>query len=104
MPARSTVHECAVPSCPYPGRNQVGIRDRVAHSGASPFPNKRRTDALWSVESSIFLCDHHALQGGVIRLTFEPNASQEIIVESECGGVELEARSKQIRQPLEEAA
>jgi hypothetical protein len=76
----------------------------VAHSGASPFPNKRRTDALWSVESAIFLCDQHSLAGGRVRLTFEPADSQEIVVEAECCGKALDSREKPIRQPLHEAA
>jgi hypothetical protein len=104
MPARSLTHDCAIPGCPHPGRNQLGVRDRVAHSGASPFPNKKRTDALWSLETPMFLCDDHALMGGVVRLTFEPNTSQEIVVESSCCGTEFEARSKSINQPLSEAA
>jgi hypothetical protein len=52
----------------------------------------------------MFLCDEHALMGGVVRLNFEPNNSQEIIVESSCCGVDFGARSKSINQPLSEAA
>jgi hypothetical protein len=104
MPARAMTHSCAIPGCPKPGRNQLGLRNRVAHSGASPFPNKRRTDALWSVESSIFLCDQHSLAGGVVRLTFEPANTREIVLEAICGGDPVEPRSKEIRQPLDEAA
>ena len=104
MPARSIDHRCAVPGCPVPGRNQLGLRNRVAHSGASPFANKRRTDALWSVESDIFLCDQHSLAGGHVRLTFEPTTTQAIVIDADCGGIHVGSRVKAIRQPLDEAA
>jgi hypothetical protein len=104
MPARGATHECLVPGCPLPGHNQLGVRCRVAHSGASPFPNKRRTDAIWSVESAGYLCDQHALAGGRMRLTFEPDGSQEASITAASGEHVVEERSKPIRQPLEEAA
>jgi len=104
MPARAVEHSCAVPNCVRPGRNQIGVRCRVAHSGASPFPNKRRTDAFWSLESPMYLCDEHSLAGGRVQLAFEPAGTHEIVVESECLGAIYEDRAKPIRQPLEEAA
>jgi hypothetical protein len=104
MPARALHHDCLVPGCPYPGRNQLGVRCRVAHSGASPFPNKGRTDAMFSVESAGFLCDHHALAGGLMHLTFEPDDSHAATLSASSGLNATEARTKPIKQPMEEAA
>ena len=97
-------HDCLIPGCPYPGRNQLGVRCRVAHSGESPFPEKRRTDALFSVESAGYLCDRHALAGGTMSLTFTPNGSQETAIVALSGECVSEERTKPIRQPLIEAA
>jgi hypothetical protein len=104
MPARAADHDCLVPDCPHPGRNQIGVRCRVAHSGESPFPEKRRTDAIFSVESAGFLCDAHALAGGRMHLIFEPDASQQAALGIECQSAVLEERVKPIRQPLAEVA
>src|ERR1051326_7315578 len=104
MPSKSIPHECIVPDCAQLGRNQLGVRCRVAHSGASPFPHKRRTDAIWSLESAAYLCDYHSLAGGSLVLTFEPDGSQEARLEAASGGNVVEARTKPIRQPLEEVA
>ena len=104
VPHRSLDHSCLVPGCPHPGRNQLGVRCRVAHSGASPFPEKRRTDAIFSVESAGFLCDFHALSGGSMKLTFEPDELQEATLGAACRENVVEERTKPIRQPLEEAA
>ena len=104
MPRLDAVHDCVIPGCPYPGRNQLGIRCRVAHSGASPFPEKRRTDAIFSLESAGFLCDQHSLRGGRMTLTFEPNDSQEVSMIAISGENVTDERTKPIRQPLVEAA
>ena len=101
---RETMHDCLVLGCPLPGRQQIGLRARVAHSGASPFRNKRRTDAIISLESAGFLCDQHSLAGGHFEVTFTPNRSQEASIQASSGGNATEVRSKPIRQPIEEAA
>ncbi len=87
-------------NCPHPGRNQLGLRRRVAHDGASPFPTKRRTDAIYSIETEAYLCDKHALSGGTFALIFEPDDSQEVKVEVLADRA-VEARSKHIKQPEE---
>jgi hypothetical protein len=104
MPSRPQSHACLVPGCSSPGRNQLGVRCRVAHSGASPFPEKRRTDALFSVESAAFLCDSHALCGGYLLLMFEPNETEQATIVAASGENEVEERSKPIKQPLASAA
>jgi hypothetical protein len=99
MPARPATHDCLVPDCPEPGRNQLGVRCRVAHSGASPFPHKRRTDAIFSVESAGYLCDRHSLAGGTMHLSFEPNLRRQATVVASSGEREVEERTKPIGQP-----
>lgn len=94
-------HCCIVPGCSSPGRNQLGVRCRIAHSGASPFPEKRRTDAIFSVESAAFLCDQHALHGGRMMLTFDPTGSQETALTAVSGENASEERHKPIKQPFE---
>jgi hypothetical protein len=104
VPARALEHSCLVPGCPHPGRNQLGVRCRVAHSGASPFPEKRRTDAIFSVESAGYLCDAHALEGGKLVLRFEPHDRRNVMIVATSGSGIAEPRSKEIRQPFVEAA
>ena len=82
----------------------MGVRVRVAHSGASPFPEKRRTDAIFAIESAGFLCDGHSLGGGHFTLNFAPNRTEDASIEATSGQSTSELRSKPIRQPLEEAA
>jgi hypothetical protein len=96
-------HVCIVEGCPYPGRNQLGIRCRVAHDGASPFPSKKRTDAIFSIETDAFLCDKHSLSGGTLALVFEPDGTQEVKAEV-LSDRPVEARSKHIKQPDEVSA
>lgn len=96
-------HECMVKSCPRPGRNQIGLRVRVAHDGASPFPKKRRTDAMFSIESNAYLCDEHTLSGGTFALIFEPDYTQEVKLEV-LAERDVEPRSKHITQPNEVTA
>jgi hypothetical protein len=104
MPARAVDHDCLIPGCPYLGRNQLGVRCRVAHSGETPFPEKKRTDAIFSVESAGYLCDQHALSGGKMALRFEPNNSEEASIIVASGENILETRVKPIRQPLRDVA
>ena len=101
---RETVHECLVPGCALTGRNQIGLRVRIAHSGRSPFLNKKRTDALVSLESVGFLCDVHALAGGHFEVSFVPNRTMDASIRATCGENSTEVRSKPIPQPLSEAA
>ena len=101
---REKSHSCLVPGCPIPGHNQIGLRVRVAHSGASPFPKKRRTDAIFAIESAGYLCDQHSLTGGHFEVNFTPDVTHEASIEAVSGHVRTEVRSKPITQPLEEAA
>jgi hypothetical protein len=41
---------------------------------------KGKTAALWAPDSNAYLCDAHALGGGVVTLIFEPNNTKEITV------------------------
>ena len=92
-------HSCLVPGCVNEGRNQIGIRCRIAHSGETPFPNKRRTDALFSIESDAYLCDAHALGGVSLALAVTPNRSQEASLGVVCGSEMTQLRSVSINQP-----
>ena len=103
MPARAKKHSCLVPGCPHPGHNQLGIRCRIAHSGASLF-GKRRTDAVFSVESSGFLCDRHALAGGRMLLMFEPDGSKQATLVAASGENTSGERTKPIQQAVDLAA
>src|SRR5437016_2640141 len=76
-----TTHECMVKACPREGHNQIGLRVRVAHEGASPFPKKRRTDAMFSIESNAYLCDEHTLSGGTFLVMFEPDYTQDVKID-----------------------
>ena len=104
MPSRSPVHDCIVPGCSEIGRNQLGVRCRIAHNGASPFPEKRRTHALFSIESDAYLCDSHALSGVSIVLSVDPNRSGEAGVAVVCGTSITDVRSIEIKQPITLAA
>jgi hypothetical protein len=99
---RSKSHACIVEGCVQEGRNQIGLRCRVAHDGASPFPNKKRTDAIYSIESEAYLCDSHALKGGTFLIMFEPNDSQDVTIDV-LSQQAIEARTKHIKQPDEVA-
>ena len=98
MPTKD--HPCVVDACVHEGRNQIGIRCRVAHSGASPFPTKKRTDAIYSIESDAYLCDTHAMRGGTFLIMFEPSDSKDVTVEV-LSEQAIEARTKHIKQPEE---
>lgn len=93
-------HDCIVAGCSRSGLNQLGLRCRVAHDGATPFPNKRRTDAIYSIETDAYLCDVHALSGGTFLLTFEPDHSEAVKVEV-LSEREVVSREKHIKQPDE---
>ena len=67
-------------------------------------PGKRRTDALFSVESVAYLCDEHALGGISMRLAVIPNGSQAASLDAACGKNLVEKRQKPISQPLSKAA
>jgi hypothetical protein len=67
-------------------------------------PGKRRTDALFSVESVAFLCDEHALGGVSMRLAVIPNRSKAASLDAVCGKNLVEKRQKPISQPFSEAA
>lgn len=92
-------HNCVVPSCVAPGRNQIGVRCRIAHSGESPFPGKARTYAIFSVESDAFLCDNHALGGVALALAVSPSTSGLASLAVVCGTSMTEVRTVEIKQP-----
>jgi hypothetical protein len=97
-------HKCLVPGCPSEGRNQIGVRCRVAHSGQTPFPKKGRTDSMFSVESDAFLCDAHALGGVNLTLALAASDSHEARLSVVCGTAMTPIRTTAIRQPEREAA
>jgi hypothetical protein len=53
---------CAIPGCESTGKHRLGLRCRVM-TEPSPVAGKNKTDALWSVDTSAYLCDAHALGG-----------------------------------------
>jgi hypothetical protein len=97
-------HTCFIPGCSEEGRNQIGIRCRVAHSGASPFPNKSRTYSMFSAESDAYLCDEHALGGMAMALALTPNATEQASLAVVCGTEMTDIRTVEIKQPLTRAA
>jgi hypothetical protein len=101
--AKSDEHLCIADGCVLSGKNQIGVRVRVAHDGESPFPHKGRTDAIFSIESDAYLCDKHALGGGTLSLFFEPDDSEDIRIEV-AADKPVATRSKHIRQPEEFAS
>ena len=102
--SESTDHECIVPGCVRQGRNQLGVRCRIAHSEESPFPNKTRTHALFSVESGAYLCDSHALGGLELTLIVAPTNSEAASLTAVCGQAMAGPRTTSIKQPLRQAA
>lgn len=103
-PVKLKTHDCFVPGCSEQGRNQLGIRCRIAHSGESPFPSKSRTYAIFSVDGDAFLCDRHALGGISLALAVSPNATDEASLAVVCGRATSDVRSVEIKQPLRRAA
>jgi hypothetical protein len=99
MARNQITHFCIVPGCPAEGRNQIGVRCRVAHSGETPFPNKSRTDSMFSVESDAFLCDAHALGGISLTLALAPNDSEAAGLGVVCGTEMTPVRTTAIKQP-----
>jgi hypothetical protein len=99
MARNQITHICIVPGCPGEGRNQIGVRCRVAHSGETPFPKKGRTDSMFSVESDAFLCDAHALGGVNLTMALAPTISQEATVSVVCGTEMTSLRATPIKQP-----
>jgi hypothetical protein len=105
MPARAVIHECVVPGCRRPGLHQLGVRCRLAYAGRSRlFPDKRRTDAVFSVETAAYLCDQHAASGGRFELSFTPDRSRAATVVARSGPNVVAERVKEIAQPATEAA
>ena len=100
----SSDHPCAVTGCDEAGRNRIGVRCRIAHSDTPPIPEKKRTDALFSVESDAYLCDRHALAGVAMTLTVAPNRTEEASLAVVCGRSISDIHSTPIKQPLEQAA
>ena len=67
--------------CTPEGRNQLGVRCRVAHRGQTAgFPQKDRASGLWSPDADAYLSDEHALGGAHVTLLFEPSNSQETTI------------------------
>jgi hypothetical protein len=105
MPARAVIHDCVVPACRRPGLHQLGVRCRLAYAGRSQsFPDKQRTDAIFSVESAAYLCDQHATLGGRLELTFTPDHSRALTLAARSGENVVAERVKKITQPVNEAA
>jgi hypothetical protein len=96
--AAATAHPCIVPGCAREGRNRLGVRCRIAHDGATPFPAKGRTAGLWSPDAEAYLCDEHALAGAHMTLLFEPNRSQETTIKV-IAAQSVDERTTPIKQP-----
>ena len=96
--------ECIVPGCSANGRNRIGVRCRIAHSQATPFPEKGRTDSMFSVDGDAFLCDAHALAGVRLTLSVSPNRSEEAALTVLCGQYISPTHTTEIKQPLKQAA
>ena len=47
--------QCNITGCPDPAYNRVGVRLRVLAEGGQ----KDTTNAIWSRESPIWICDRH---------------------------------------------
>lgn len=67
--------QCVIPGCARPGKHRLGVRCRIMRE-PSPVEGKKKTHALWSVESDTWLCDAHALDGLEVTLLLEPNKSR----------------------------
>lgn len=87
---------CVIPDCAEAGKHRLGIRCRVMNE-PSPVPGKRKTHALWSVESDAYLCDGHALAGIDITLLLETNRSRSASVRVLGAGTKAQPRKVEIR-------
>jgi hypothetical protein len=99
MPFRPQKHQCIIPNCGSPGRNQLGVRCRVAHGDGPTIAGKRRTDAIFSIESAAYLCDEHALAGLAMKLAILPEASGEASIDVICGRSRVDKRITRIARP-----
>lgn len=59
--------ECIIEGCREDGRNKFGVRLR--------FPN---TNAVWSPNTGVGVCDYHASQGMRVVVFLEPTTSGEV--------------------------
>jgi hypothetical protein len=71
----------------------------VAHGDGPTIPGKRRTDAVFSLESDAFLCDAHALEGLAMKLAIVPTGAAEVSLDVICGRKRVDKRTKKIVQP-----
>jgi len=98
VPRSHKTHSCIVPGCTRDGRNRLGVRCRIAHDEAVPFPKKGRTSALWSPDAEAYLCDSHALGGAHLTMLFEPDASESLTIKV-IATTTVDERSTRIKQP-----
>jgi hypothetical protein len=91
-------NRCIVPGCTREGRNKLGVRCRVSHSGAAPVAGKAKSYALWSPDADAFLCDQHAMGGAHVTILFEPDNSKQTTVKV-IAAAHAEERTKPIKQP-----
>jgi hypothetical protein len=91
---------CAIEGCESTGKHRLGLRCRVMH-GASPISGKGKTDALWSAESTAYLCDVHALSGLDVTLLISKNESGYACIRTVSGPRSFEPRRVKIKQEAE---
>jgi hypothetical protein len=87
---------CVISDCPDTGKHRLGVRCRIMDE-PSPVPGKKKTHALWSVESDAYLCDVHALAGIDITLLLETNTSSSASVRVLGAGAKAKPRKVQIK-------
>lgn len=87
---------CAIAGCETTGKHRLGLRCRVMVE-PSPVAGKSKTDALWSVDTSAYLCDKHALSGLDATVMFEANDTGSAAVRVVTGRGALATRSVKIK-------
>ena len=64
----------------------------------SPIEGKKKTDALWSIESDAYLCDTHSLSGVDVTMIIAGNKSRSVSLRALADGRAGEPRRRPIRQ------
>jgi len=88
---------CVVEGCSKAGKHRLGLRCRVMHE-PSPLPGKKKTDALWSIESDAYLCDSHSLAGVDVTMIVAVNDTGTVSLRALADGRAGEPRRRPIQQ------